>query len=55
MIAVSFIKEFGKDNKWDTDQQIIILCEFISHINKDYELKQFLEEKTKANNNLPAY
>ena len=45
-IAITAINETAKTEEWDTETQIIVACEFISHLNKDSEFKDFLENKS---------
>lgn len=44
-IAIALIKEYGKIHKWSTEEQLIIISEFVSSINLDDKLELFLDKK----------
>lgn len=44
-LAVSALKEVADKEKWDPETQIIIVCQFVTHLNKDQEFKEFLDKQ----------
>ena len=44
-IAIEAIKEKGMQENWNTDEQIINTCEFITSLDLDSKFKEFLENK----------
>jgi len=53
MLAIRSIKEHAEKKKIETDESIIITCEYISHLNKDEDFNNWLrdrEEEQEYNN-----
>ena len=51
MLAISSIKEHAAKKKIETDESIIITCEYISHLDKDEDFNNWLKEREKQENN----
>ena len=44
-IAIQYMHSIAKELSWDSKSQVIIVCEFITSLDRDKEFKDFLEGK----------
>ncbi|KKN55665.1 hypothetical protein LCGC14_0579670 [marine sediment metagenome] len=49
MLAISSIKEHTVKKQLETIESIIIICEYISHLDKDEDFENWLKEREKQN------
>jgi len=51
MLAIASINRHANENKLEVEEKVILVCEFVSHIDKDLDFHRWLEKRNGKNNN----